>query len=477
MNQGTNNVDRDDAASAGESMTLEWKKSLSEINEIIETATAFANTEGGMILVGMSPDGRPVGVQIGAGTIEQLVNHIAQNTDPKLHPRVTTKKVNNTQLIVIEVHESPDHLTLAFGRPYKRVGRSTVRMSKDEYEHLIIDKNRDRVRFDAQVCKGATIRDIRRELVREFIGKGKSGRGLALGERSSVHEALMRLRLLRGEKPTNAAILLFGAPQEFYPQCEVKCLRFKGLDVTGDMLDLKAVTGSVIHQLNDVEKFIYDHIALAAWIESGKMERQEKWEFPPKAIREVLANAIAHRDYRDSAAAQVRIFDDRIEVWNPGRLPAGWTAETFLRKHESVPPNPLIARQFFWVKYVEEVGSGTNKIVKWCREWGLPNPVFEYTGTSIVVTLRKRLADYAQVYAGASPHLGLVDRLVDGLVASQRKMILLMAEQPSVSKKQMANSLGISTTAIDKNIVQLKRKGFLRRVGPDKGGHWEVVKK
>ena len=362
---------------------------------------------------------------------------------------------------------------------YKRVGRSTVRMSKDEYERLIVDKNKDRMRFDAQPCKGATLKDISGELVREFIGKGKSGRGLALSERSSVLETLMRLRLLKDGKLTNAAILLFGAPQEFYPQCEVKCVRFKGMDVTGDMLDLKPVTGSVIHQLQEVEKFIYNHIALAAWIEAGKIERQEKWEFPPMAIREVLANAIAHRDYRDSAAAQVRGFDDRIEVWNPGRLPAGWTAQTFLKKHESVPPNPLIARQFFWVKYVEEIGSGTNKIVKWCREWGLPDPVFEYTGTSIVVTLRKRVMDSVQALSGATarPGLvgGLVGGLVDGLPGSQRRMILLMTETPSISKKQMADSLGISTTAVDKNIAKLKRKNLIRRVGPDKGGHWEVL--
>ncbi|MGC9070504.1 MAG: ATP-binding protein [Elusimicrobiales bacterium] len=112
-------------------------------------------------------------------------------------------------------------------------------------------------------------------------------------------------------------------------------------------------------------------------------------EYPPKAVREALVNAICHRDYRLTSKVQIRIFDDRIEFWNPGRLPEGWTVEKLKQKHESRPFNPLIAKAFFWIKYIEEVGTGTNKIIEWCKEWGLPEPDFEFTGTSMVVTLRK----------------------------------------------------------------------------------------
>jgi len=99
-----------------ESTTIEWKQSLSEINEIIETAAAFANAEGGRIFIGVSPDGRAAGVQIGKGTVEKLVNQTAQHTDPKLHPKVSVKKIDGKEVIVVEVRESHDHLVLAFGR-------------------------------------------------------------------------------------------------------------------------------------------------------------------------------------------------------------------------------------------------------------------------------------------------------------------------------------------------------------------------
>ena len=117
-----------------ESTTIEWKLSLSQINEIINTISAFSNTEGGRIFIGVSKTGKIEGIQIGKGTIENLTNSISQHTDPKVHPRITTKKIKGKEIIIIDVKESADHLVLAFGRSYKRVGKSTLKMSKDEYE-------------------------------------------------------------------------------------------------------------------------------------------------------------------------------------------------------------------------------------------------------------------------------------------------------------------------------------------------------
>jgi len=129
--------------SKAESEIIEFKKSPGEYKEIIETISAFSNTKGGRIIIGVSNSGKLLGIDIGKDTIERLTNKISQNTDPKVHPRITTKKKNNKHIIIIEVKESSDHLVLAFGRPFKRVGKSTVRMSKDEYESLILEKHKE----------------------------------------------------------------------------------------------------------------------------------------------------------------------------------------------------------------------------------------------------------------------------------------------------------------------------------------------
>lgn len=373
-----------------ESTTVECKPSLSQINEIIETISAFSNTEGGKVFVGVSKTGKIIGMQIGKGTIEKLTNSISQNTDPKVQPRITTPKLEGNTVIIIEVKKSLDKLTLAFGRPFKRVGKSTVKMSKDEYEWLILEKHKEYLRFDNQFCKEAQLNDINKNKVIEFLQKAKSERGLDINWKLPLKEILVRLKIMASNKLTNSAILLFGNnPQSIFIQAEIKCVRFKGIGVSGPMIDMKDIGGNIIGQVFQAEKFIFNHISLSSWIENEKIERKERWEYPVKAIREILVNAAAHRDYQSSSKIQIRIFDDRIEFWNPGKLPEGWTVETLKRKHESKPYNPLIARMFFWIKYIEEVGTGTNKIIDWCKEWGLPEPDIEYTGTNVIVILRK----------------------------------------------------------------------------------------
>ena len=186
-----------------ESMKIEWKPSLSQINEIIESVTAFANTEGGRLFVGVAKDGKVVGLAIGKDTIESLVNRIAQHTEPKIHPRISVIKLGGKEIIVIDVKESRDHLVLAFGRPYKRVGRSTVKMSKDEYERLILEKNRESHPFDAEVCTDASLSDIDVTKVKRFLSSARQERGLDINEKGPFKDILMRLKLLKKGKPTN----------------------------------------------------------------------------------------------------------------------------------------------------------------------------------------------------------------------------------------------------------------------------------
>ncbi|RLI88405.1 MAG: hypothetical protein DRO62_03725 [Candidatus Altiarchaeales archaeon] len=222
------------------------------------------------------------------------------------------------------------------------------------------------------------------------------------------------------------------------------------------MLDFKVIKTNLFDQLIETERFIYNNISMAAWIEEGKLQRQEKWEYPPKAIREALANALCHREYETSSSVQVRIFDDRIEFWNPGRLPEGWTVETLKQKHESKPPNPSLIQHFFWVKYVEEVGTGTNKIIKWCREWDLLEPDFEFTGTSLIVTFKK------------PPVLKDLERL--GLNERQIKAVNYVAKKGSITNKEYQEVNDVARTTATEDLSDLVKRGVFIRVGKGKRG-------
>jgi ATP-dependent DNA helicase RecG len=347
----------------GESEKVEFKLSLSQMDKIMDSISAFSNTNVGTIVIGVSDKRKVVGVDIGERTIENLANRIKQNTDPNVYPLIHVEEVNDKHVVVIEVEESEQKPVLAFGRAYKRVGKSNQKLGYEEIRKLALKTSK--VYWDERVCENASLEDIEEEKVRWFLKEARHKRGLDINENSPIEEVLLRLKLLKDGKPTNGAILLFAKdPQRFFIQSEVKCIRFKGVDVTGEMVDLRTVDGDVFDQLIEAEKFIFNNIALSAWIEEGKIQRQERWEYPPKAIREALANAICHRDYETTSKVQLRIFDDRLEFWNPGRLPEGWTVETLKRVHESIPRNPsnleqlgLNERQKKAITYLKEQGK------------------------------------------------------------------------------------------------------------------------
>ena len=236
-----------------------------------------------------------------------------------------------------------------------------------------LEKHKDKLYFDSQICKEATLADIDKEKIRWFLKKVKAERNLDIDYTTSPSEALKRLNLLVDNKPTNTAILMFGKnPQRFFIQSEIRCARFKGIKAVKPFIDMKVIDGSIYEQIDQTEKFILFNIKKAAWIEPGKIERQEKWEYPPDAIREAIINAIAHRDYNSSANVHISIFDDRIEIWNPGKL-----------------LNPSLANLLFLIKYIERWGTGTNDIIKWCREEDLPEPIFKEVTGGFAVVLRK----------------------------------------------------------------------------------------
>ncbi|GAF72070.1 unnamed protein product, partial [marine sediment metagenome] len=213
------------------------------------------------IFIGISNFGKALGVEIGKDTMERLVNQITQNTDPKVHPRITIEKIDEKQIIITKVKESSDHLVLASGRPYKRVGKSTLQMSKDEYERIILEKHKDKLYFDSQICKEATFADIDKEKIKWFLKKAKAERNLNIDYSTSPSEALKRLNLLIDNKPTNAAILMFGKnPQRYFIQSEIRCARFKGIKAVKPFIDMKVINGSIYEQIDQAEKFILFNI-------------------------------------------------------------------------------------------------------------------------------------------------------------------------------------------------------------------------
>lgn len=301
-------------------------------------------------------------VQIGKGTLEDLANKIAQNTSPRLVASISTRVDGGKTLIVVEVQEGPSKPVYAFDRAFRRSGRSNQRLSPGEAAQLYMDSRG--VTWDGTVLTGTGPGDIDPERVQSFLRRAKLERRLNVHPGAPPQQVLKQLGLSRDGKLTVAGLLLFGkTPQRLMPQATLRCARFKG-DNAVDFLDMKVIEGTILEQVEEAVAFIKRHISMAAEIKD--LERKDQWEYPLDAVREAVVNAVCHRDYAGTGNVQVRVFDHGLEAWNPGGLPQGLSVSDLRRSHESKPRNKLVARVFFLVRYVEQFGTGTRRMIDDC---------------------------------------------------------------------------------------------------------------
>jgi len=442
----------------GESETLELKLSLGELRKIVETAGAFANAFGGTILVGLSPQKEIIGVQVGTNTLESLANTIKQNTDPAVLPSISTVQVEGKQVIVLQIEENSVKPVLAYNKPFKRVGRSNHILSSSEMAKLVLES--DSTSWDAGIVEGIDLSLIGDRGVRKFLTAAVQERNLNIEPQTPIPEALEKLGLLREEKLTRAGVLLFGKyPQGEFLQSQVRCARFKGTKPL-DFLDMQVIEGNLIDQVTETMRFIQKNINLSAEIKG--LQREEKWEYPLPAVREAIVNAICHRDYRDPGNVQVRIFDDRLEVWNPGLLPEGLSIEDLKRPHVSRPRNKLIAHAFFLIKYIEQWGTGTIRMMEACRTADFSEPEFAEMSGSFVVSFHK--LRFTKEYL---EKLGLTER--------QRRAVEYVRAKEKITNREYVDLTGVSRPTATRDLTELVKKGILKQHGHGKGSYFEMV--
>jgi len=428
----------------GESETAEWKRSLSEWKEIVVTSAAMASLHGGQILIGIEPTGEVCGVQVGKGTLEDLANRIAQNTSPRIAPSITSKKQDGKTVILVSVSESVSKPVCAFDRPYRRSGRTNQRLSQEEALHLFMTSRG--VTWDQSAMAGATLdQDIDPSCVRRFLLVARSERRWEVPEESAVDHVLRQLGLIQDGKLTVAAVLLFGRnPQRLLTQAMVRCARFKGTTEV-HFVDMKVIQGSIIEQVEGAMAFVKRNIRMAAEVKG--LRREETWEYPLEGLREAVVNAVCHRDYASSANVQIRIFDDRLEVWNPGELPEGMTVEDLRRQHESRPRNKLVANAFFLIKYVEQFGTGIQRILNDCHAHHLPEPSFEVQGHT-----------FRAVFSpGQIRRPKLSDR--------QARAVLYVQQYGQITRTQYETELGVSSRTANRDLKDLVEKGIVTASG------------
>jgi len=320
--------------------------------------------------------------------------------------------------------------------------------------------------FDTAVCDDATLKHLSRKRIDWFLETAGRERGFPLKTNTITKALLIHLNLLEQEKPTNAAILLFGsAPQRFHRAAETKCIHCHGTEYRRPFASQQIYTGDLFEQADQARDFVLSKINRSVGVRSESNIAPAAYELPPDAVGEAIVNAIAHRDYHSNGSVEVRLFTDRLEIWNPGRLPGTLTIEDLRKDHPSVPHNPLIAESLYLTRYIEKAGSGTQRMIELCLEAGLPEPQFEQRSGFFVITLwRDWLTD--EVIA----ELNLNDR--------QKLAINHIKTRGRISNteyQQVAHAIKKTAT---RDLNDLKDKGLITQIGSRGAGvHYVLAKK
>ena len=235
-----------------------------------------------------------------------------------------------------------------------------------------------RVPFDAAAHPVATYDDIDPEKVRTFVNRAKEKRNFPLNFEDGIEKIFSAIHVLTDDgRLTNSALLLFAKdPQRFFRTSEVRCAQFYGTKVEKPIRNYQVFTGSLFEMIDKAVGFVMSRIDARVGKRDLSPDAPVEYELPESAVAEAIANAVAHRDYTSNASVQVMLFRDRLEIWNPGRLPDGFTIQKLHEVHRSEPTNPVIAHPLFMAGYIEHLGTGTTDMIADCEALGLRTPEF-----------------------------------------------------------------------------------------------------
>ena len=363
--------------SGGESERVEFKRSTGQRSEAAKAVCAMLNGLGGFVLFGVTDKGEIVGQQVAAKTLEDIAVEL-RRIEPPAFPEIETISLQGgNSVIVLTVPGSRG--TYAYdGRLYLRQGPTTIVMPRDEHERRIVEKFHAIRRWENEpVADGVTIDDLDHgEIQRTIEDAIRLGR-IDPAIRRDTESILCGLELIKEERLLNAAVALYGNSQQLrvlYPQMGIRLGRFRGKNRLADFADNRQYWDHAFGLLRRGESFLMDHVPIAGRVISGKMIREDQPWYPPRATREALANALCHRDYTiPGGAVAVAMYDDHLEITNPGDLHFGITPQKLTVPHESKPWNPIIANVFYRAGVIERWGSGTLNIMDWCKENANPH--------------------------------------------------------------------------------------------------------
>ncbi len=427
----------------GENYLIEFKENVDK--SLSKEITAFANASGGKIFVGIDDNNKVCGVEI-TNKLKSQIQDVAKNIEPS----VLVELLSFENILIINVpngDNKPYHCSDGF---FVRMGSNSQKMKREQ----IIDflQQEGRVKFDEQIHKNFQFsKHFDTTKLNRFL------RIAGLTKEFNDQIVLENLGVLKDGKMVNAGVLFFSKSINLLcEQAIITCAVFDGIERI-KIINRKDFDDDIITNIDNALHFVKQAIKVE-YVMTGEAQRKEIYEFPLEAIREAIVNAVAHRDYFFYGAhTTIDVFDDRIEIGNPGGLPKGLNKENFGKL--AVRRNQLIASLLHRVNFVENMGTGINKITTLLKENGNFDPIFEFDSFYNLTLKRNRK---------------LNDGLNDGLNERQRKVLNYIKQYQGIKAKQISDKLNIPIATIDRYIKIFVEKNIIERRGSKKTGGYFV---
>ncbi len=460
----------------GENEFVEFKSDFpSKDSKLMKTVVAFANGKGGKIVFGVNDETHEIkGIENEKifKFMDSLADMISDKISPQINPHITFETLDKKTIVIAEIlqGQNPPYFIKSEGSlegVYIRVSATTRKAEREKIKELVLfgeGKSYDRTFENHEEANKESILKLCADIEKH-------------SHKSVKTENLIGWGLLKqdGKKlfPSVAYRLL--AENDFH-FARIQCGVFKGTDKVF-FIDRKEFDGSIYEQIENTYNFVLQHLNLGAKIEG--LYRKDILEIPPAAIRELIVNAVMHRNYLSHSNIQVCIYDDRLEITNPGGLYGGLTIEKMLSGISSIR-NELIADVFLKMGIVEKWGTGIKRIAELCKKQGLKD--VKYTSDDDFFTATIYRAENKDVSpelhqnftknAESSPELH--QNATNSLSENALKTLELLKKNPYITAEEIARKLGISSRSIKTYFATLKKCNLIEYIGSKKDGHWII---
>jgi len=457
----------------GRNARADWVGEQASLGSLAATMASMANSQGGTLLIGVvGQSASIVGVRDTENVIDRALQAALSTDPPLIIPLPRVLHLSSKAIVSVHIPQGMPHVYSVEGRYLYRQDVENVALPSRDLRRLIIE--RGEASFETEIVRGASLDDLDMERARAYVA-GLSG----IGE-TNVEQVLVKRGCLASQdgtmRPTNAGVLLFGKdPQLHSRNAEITAARFAG-ETMSDTFTRQDILGTLPDQIRRAEMFLVDHLRKGVQLGST-MAREESFEYPLEAARELVVNAVAHRDYTIKGdGIRLFLFSNRMEVTSPGGLPGPVTIANI--KDERFSRNPAIVQVLSDMGFIERLGYGVDRVIDLMRQQKMREPEFTETAGGFRVIMHKEVEEQKAQMKPASPAIELKGEY-NGMAVNPRQEVAL-AYLHNEGNMRITNSdlqqlcPDVHAETIRRDLADLVTKDILRKMGEKRGSYYTL---